>query len=69
MFDEEAERLLKIRGYTLESVPHRNEVVFLRSYANTSAGGTSIDVTDSVCIDNKTLAEVAVNVIGLDVGG
>jgi cyanophycin synthetase len=69
MLDEEAERMLKIRGYTFDSVPHRDEVVFLRSYANTSAGGTSIDVTDSVHPDNKMLAEVAVNLIGLDIGG
>jgi cyanophycin synthetase len=67
--DEEADRLLKAHGYTYESVPLVDEVIVLRSYANISAGGTAIDVTDYVHTDNRLLAERAVSIVGLDIGG
>ncbi len=56
-------------GYTKDSVPPTGEVVFLRSTANLSTGGTAIDVTDSVHPDNRDMAVRAVKAIGLDVGG
>ena len=68
-FDEQAERLLAELGYTRQSIPHSDEIVYLRRNANTSDGGTAIDVTDDVHPDNRAIAVRAANAIGLDVAG
>lgn len=67
--DEQAERLLAKRGYTAESVPPAGEVVYLRSTANLSTGGTAIDVTDVCHPDNREMAIRAAAAVGLDVCG
>ncbi|NNF16620.1 MAG: cyanophycin synthetase [Gammaproteobacteria bacterium] len=68
-FDHQADRLLAQKGYARDSVPPAGEIVFLRSTANLSTGGTAIDVTDSVHPDIRDMAIRTVNAIGLDVGG
>ena len=68
-FDHQAERLLKKLGYDRDTVPQDGEVVYLRSTANLSTGGTAIDVTDAVHPDNREMAIRAVKAIGLDIGG
>ncbi len=68
-FDFQAERLLELKGYTRDSVPPKGEVVYLRSTANLSTGGTAVDVTDEVHPDNRAMAERAARAIGLDVCG
>ena len=68
-FDHQAERLLKKLGYDHETVPARDEVVYLRSTANLSTGGTAIDVTDVIHPDNREMAERTIKAIGLDIGG
>ncbi len=68
-FDYQAERLLSNRGYDRSSVPPEGEVVWLRSTANLSTGGTAVDVTDLVHPDNVQMAVRTVQAIGLDVGG
>lgn len=68
-FDEQAERLLKKLGYDRNSVPAKEEVVYLRSTANLSTGGTAVDVTDSIHPDNREMAERTIKAIGLDIGG
>jgi len=50
-------------------VPRANEVVYLRSTANLSTGGTATDVTDIIHPDNRDMAVRAIRAIGLDVGG
>lgn len=67
--DGEATRLLAERGFTTATVPAAGELVPLRSTANLSTGGTSIDVTDAVHPDVRDLAERAARAIGLDVAG
>ena len=67
--DAQAERLLARIGYTLDSVPAADEVVYLRSTANLSTGGTAIDVTDEIHPDNRDMAIRAIQAIGLDIGG
>jgi len=67
--DAQAERLLARVGYTLGSVPAADEVVYLRSTANLSTGGTAIDVTDEIHPDNRDMAIRAIQAIGLDIGG
>ena len=68
-FDEQAERLLKKKGYDRSTVPAAGEEVFLRSTANLSTGGTAIDVTDIMHPDNREMAERTIKAIGLDIGG
>ncbi len=69
VFDHQAERLLQKLGYDRSTVPSRDEVVYLRSTANLSTGGTAIDVTDTIHPDNREMAVRAVKAIGLDIGG
>jgi cyanophycin synthetase len=68
-FDHQAERLLAKVGYDRQTVPPEGEVVFLRSTANLSTGGTAIDVTDIIHPDNLEMAVRTINAIGLDIGG
>ena len=56
-------------GYTADSLPKAGEIVYLRSTANLSTGGTATDVTDIIHPDNRDMAVRAVRAIGLDVGG
>ena len=68
-FDHQADRLLAKLGYDRNTVPAVGEVVFLRSTANLSTGGTAIDVTDIIHPDNREMAIRTINAIGLDIGG
>jgi len=55
--DRDTLDLLEKKNYTLESVPPAKEIVYLKSTANLSTGGTSIDVTDMMHPENIFLAE------------
>ncbi len=68
-FDHQADRLLEKLGYGRDTVPKDGEVVYLRSTANLSTGGTAIDVTDTIHPDNREMAIRAIKAIGLDIGG
>ena len=67
--DSAAELQLQKQGFHLQSVPEKGQLVFLKSTANLSTGGTAEDVTDSVHPFNILLAEKVSRVIGLDVCG
>jgi len=67
--DRDTEEQLQKLNYTLASVPAENEIVYLKSTANLSTGGTSIDVTDSLHPNTIFLAERISRVIGLDICG
>jgi cyanophycin synthetase len=67
--DAQALKMLERAGLTPDSVPAAGQVVYLRSTANLSTGGTATDVTDVIHPDNREMAERAVRAIGLDVGG
>ncbi|MGI9247755.1 MAG: cyanophycin synthetase [Woeseiaceae bacterium] len=68
-FDHQAERLLAKLGYDKDTVPKKGEVVYLRSTANLSTGGTAIDVTDVIHPDNREMAIRSIRAIDLDIGG
>ena len=68
-FDAQAEMMLGRVGYDRDSIPKADEVVYLRSTANLSTGGTANDVTDIIHPDNRDMAMRAIKAIGLDVGG
>ncbi len=67
--DAQAHKMLEKIDLRPESVPAEGQVVYLRSTANLSTGGTATDVTDVIHPDNREMAERAVRAIGLDVGG
>ncbi len=67
--DRDTTDLLEKLNYTLETVPEKGEVVYLKSTANLSTGGTSIDVTDMMHPENIFLCERISRVIGLDICG
>lgn len=70
--DASTERLLALRGMSRTSVPEHGQMVYLKTTANLSTGGTAIDVTDRVHPVNIELAErisqlVDLNIAGIDV--
>jgi cyanophycin synthetase len=67
--DATSERLLALRGLTPECVPTEGQFVPLKTTANLSTGGTSIDVTDRVHPANIELAERISCLVDLDIAG
>src|SRR6185295_8939260 len=67
--DAQAEKMLERANLTRDSVPEAGRVVYLRSTANLSTGGTATDVTDIIHPDNRDMAVRAIRAIGLDIGG
>jgi cyanophycin synthetase len=67
--DEQTERLLDQAGLSLDAVPADGRVVYLKSTANLSTGGTATDVTDDVHPEVRYTAERIARLIGLDVIG
>jgi cyanophycin synthetase len=67
--DRDTLDLLAKKGYTLDTIPEKGEVVYLKSTANLSTGGTSIDVTDIVHPQNIFICERISRIIGLDICG
>ena len=67
--DRDTTDLLEKLSYTLETIPKAGETVYLKSTANLSTGGTSVDVTDMMHPENIFLCERISRVIGLDVCG
>ena len=67
--DRDTLDLLEKKRYTLGTVPEKGEKVFVKSTANLSTGGTSIDVTDHVHPQNVFICERISKIIGLDICG
>ncbi|SEN28058.1 cyanophycin synthetase [Roseovarius tolerans] len=67
--DEQTHRMLEQAGLTLDSVPSESEMVFLKSTANISTGGTATDLTDEVHPDIRFAMERIARHVGLDVIG
>ena len=67
--DDQANRLMNLAGVTADTVLDAGQQFFLRSTGNLSTGGTAIDLTDVVHIDNREMAVRAAQAIGLDVAG
>ncbi len=67
--DQFTQKMLDDLGYTLETVPAKDELVLLKPTANLSTGGTSNDVTDEVHPANIFMFERIAKIIGLDICG
>ena len=61
--------ILARQGFTLESVPAKGIVCYLKATANLSTGGVSVDRTDEIHPENIWLAERVARIIGLDIAG
>ena len=67
--DRETLDQLAKRNQTLESIPAKGEICYLKGTANLSTGGTSTDVTELVHPHNIFICERISRVIGLDICG
>ena len=67
--DNFTQKILDEKGYSLDTIPGKNELVLVKPTANLSTGGTSTDVTDEVHPANVFLAERIAKIIGLDICG
>ncbi len=68
-FDKDTYFQLQKYEYTIESVPAENEILYLKSTANLSTGGTAEGMTDDIHPENIFMAERIAKIIGLDVCG
>ncbi|WAL62289.1 acetate--CoA ligase family protein [Thermocoleostomius sinensis] len=55
--DDAMERYLEQQGFTLDTVPNPDQIIYLRKVANLSSGGFSIDATETLHPDNVILAQ------------
>ncbi|WP_043527207.1 cyanophycin synthetase [Litchfieldella xinjiangensis] len=67
--DEQSYRLIAQQNVTMESVVPEGEVIYLKSTANLSTGGTATDVTEDVHPEVKYTAERIARLVGLDIIG
>jgi cyanophycin synthetase len=67
--DRTSYQLLERQGYTLNSVPPKGTICYLRATANLSTGGIAVDRTDEIHPENVWIAQRVVKIIGLDVAG
>ena len=67
--DEMTERLLETLEKKLTDVVPKDERLFLKTTANLSQGGTSIDVTDILHPEIRLMAERTANIVGMDIIG
>lgn len=58
--DYEVTYMLERAGYTLESIPEKDEQVFLREKSNLSSGGDPIEATDEL---SEEVKQIAVNAL------
>jgi len=61
--------MLKSQGYQINSIPKKDEIIYLRENSNISTGGDSIDVTDQIPNDYKKIAVDAVSALGVKICG
>jgi cyanophycin synthetase len=64
--DDMTDRLLALRGFTVDDVPPAGEKLYLKSTANLSTGGTARDVTDEVHQDVREMCERIARLVGMD---
>ena len=61
--DDSVENFIKNKGLSLESIPEKDELVYLKGPSNIAAGGDPIDATDRISAVAKTVAVSAVKAI------
>ncbi len=61
--------MLKGQGKRFDSIPKKDEILYLRENSNVSTGGDSIDMTDHIPDDYKKIAADAVAATGAKISG
>lgn len=69
VMDKVAEDFLSRQGYTFESIPNKDERIFLRENSNCSTGGECIDMTDVMPQYFKKIAEKATKCFNAKIAG
>jgi cyanophycin synthetase len=67
--DEESIAYAAEQGFEINDVPPRATRIYLKRTGNMSTGGISIDRTDEIHPENAEIAELAAQVVGLDIAG
>lgn len=67
--DEHSEQVLAQQKLTVNSIPEKGEICYLKATANLSTGGTAIDRTTEIHPQNIWIAQRAARIIGLDIAG
>jgi cyanophycin synthetase len=67
--DEHSEQVLAQQRLTVNSIPKKGEICYLKATANLSTGGTAIDRTEEIHPQNIWIAQRAARIIGLDIAG
>ncbi len=67
--DDMTMQILAEKNLSLDSVVPKDEVLYLKTTANFSTGGTATDITDLVHPYNVFMAERIARIIGLDICG
>jgi cyanophycin synthetase len=67
--DDSVQLVLNQQSLTLNDIPSAGQVIKLRQNCNLSTGGTATDVTDIVHPKNARMAELAAQILALDVAG
>jgi cyanophycin synthetase len=67
--DDATDLVLQGQQLNRNSVPKKGRIVRLRTNANLSTGGTATDVTDIVHPANVQVAQLAAQIMGLDIAG
>ncbi|MDX2425931.1 MAG: ATP-grasp domain-containing protein [Cycloclasticus sp.] len=67
--DPLAKKILKMSGFSMDSVPNKNERIALRPFESNEWGGSSEDVTPALHIENLNLAVRAAKIFGLHNAG
>lgn len=67
--DEEVKTFLREKGMTINYVPNKNEIVYLRENSNISTGGDSIDYTDLIPEKFKKIAIESAKAVGASICG
>ena len=67
--DDESVTYAREQGFEMVDVPPRGQRVYLKRTGNMSTGGISIDRTEEAHPDNVEIAELAAQVVGLDIAG
>jgi cyanophycin synthetase len=67
--DRTSYQLLERQGYTINSIPPKGTICYLRATANLSTGGSAVDRTDEIHPETVWLAQRVVKIVGLDIAG
>ncbi|WP_139368226.1 acylphosphatase [Evansella clarkii] len=54
--DKEVDSMIQKLNYTMESIPKKDEIIFLKGKSNLSSGGDSVDATDELTEEMKQVA-------------